>query len=112
MIFFTSRRCKRCRYIHEVFNLDMLDIEEVVLTDENADGLAELAWYGLIEEARRSLPIIIDDEGKAHTDQAEIVCALASRAKDMLAVRLIMDSNSQPSSAVCEDGLCAITPTC
>ena len=107
MIFFTGRGCKRCRGIHEVFNLDALDIKEVVLTGENADGLAELAWLGLVEEARRSLPIIIDDEDKVHTDLAEIVDVLTSRAKYMLASKLGL---AGPSMDSCEDGLCLINP--
>lgn len=107
MIFFTSLKCGRCRDIHDVFNIEALDIEEVILTEENAEGLAELAWHGLVEEAGRSLPIIIDDEGRAHTDLAEIVDALASRAKDVLAARL---GSFIPGTDSCEGGLCSIDP--
>lgn len=87
MILFTSRRCGRCKEIREVFNLDALDIEDVVLTDDNADGLAELAWHGLVEKAKLSLPILVDDDGNVWLDLTEIADRISCRAREVLAAR-------------------------
>ncbi|MGQ9499963.1 MAG: hypothetical protein ACUVQ6_06395 [Dissulfurimicrobium sp.] len=87
MILFTNRRCGRCRKIREVFNLDAIGIEDIVLTDDNADGLAELAWRGLVEKAKLSLPILIDDHENIFLDLDEIIDRIACHARDVLISR-------------------------
>jgi hypothetical protein len=65
-----------------------MGIEDVVLTDDNADGLAELAWRGLVEKAKLSLPILIDDHENVFLDLDEITDRIACRARDILTSRL------------------------
>ena len=87
MILFTSRRCGRCKEIQEIFNLEAMGIEDVALTDDNADGLAELAWRGLVEKAKASLPILIDDHENAYLGLYEIADKISCRARDILISR-------------------------
>ncbi len=126
MILFTSNKCTRCREIHDVFVLDSMRIKEVILTEENAEGLAELAWLGLVEDARKSLPILVDDDGQVYTDVIEIVRVLASRARDVLIERVapaqvVPDGSvegakvfpgeeleASHSEVACPDGSCSI----
>ncbi len=112
MILFTSHKCTRCREIHEVFVLESLDIKEVILTQENAEGLAELAWLGLVEEAQKSLPILVEDDGTVHTDAQEIVEALCQRARDVLSFRLAAGApearSMEHQDLSCQDGSCRL----
>ncbi|MGB9712263.1 MAG: hypothetical protein ACP5J5_02775 [Dissulfurimicrobium sp.] len=113
MILFTSRRCGRCREIEDVFNLGAIGIENVVLTDDNAEGLAELAWLGLIEKARASLPILVDDNGLVCLDLGDIINNISRRARDVLTARLLSGQGGGDAAGsgntrggFCEDGLC------
>ncbi len=121
MILFTTHQCSRCREIRDVFILESLDIKEVILTSENAEALAELAWYGLVDQARQSLPILVCDDGTVVTDIEEIVSILAKRAKDILIKRLTgkepndnkdivqtIDEKGSASSITCQDGTCSL----
>ncbi len=113
MILFTSHRCTRCMHIHEVFGIEALDVKEVLLTQENAEGLAELAWLGLVEDAQRSLPILVEDDGTVRTRMEEIVEALCRRAKEVL-VRRISSSPAEEARPLggrgvqCRDGACRL----
>ncbi len=116
MILFTSHKCTRCREIHDVFVLQSLNIKEVVLTQENAEGLAELAWMGLVEEAQKSLPILVEQDGTVHTDVEKIVEVLAQRAKEVLSLRLLHTAAGPEAAdvmgqagAVCTDGTCRLS---
>ncbi len=119
MILFTSHKCTRCREIHDVFVLESLNIKEVVLTQENAEGLAELAWMGLVEEAQKSLPILVEPDGSVHTDVSKIVEVLSRRARDVLSQRLLSGATVAEAAgsmeqtgggaAVCTDGSCRLS---
>jgi len=120
MILFTTHQCSRCREIREVFILESLNIKEVILTSENAEALAELAWYGLVDQARQSLPILVCDDGRVVTDIEEIVSILSQRAKEVLIKRLTGKDEVEPSNMVhseqdakassitCQDGSCSL----
>jgi len=119
MILFTTHQCSRCREIREVFILESLNIKEIILTSENAEALAELAWYGLVDQARQSLPILVCDDGRVVTDIEEIVSILSQRAKEVLIKRLTGKDEVEPSmvhseqdtkasSITCQDGSCSL----
>ncbi len=127
MILFTTHQCSRCREIHEVFILESLGIKEIILTGENAEALAELAWYGLVEQARQSLPILVCDDNKVVTDIKEIAEILSDRAKSILIERLTKTSSDaqnqtsepkgmdykpnlsyQEGEMDCKDGTCSL----
>jgi hypothetical protein len=62
MLLFTKAGCASCDYIKKNFDLEQLGIEVRLLGERNADALADLAWYGLVEEAKRRLPILVRDD--------------------------------------------------
>ncbi|MFH0809639.1 MAG: hypothetical protein V2A77_04095 [Pseudomonadota bacterium] len=62
MTLFTKDGCTGCEDIKRNFDLTRLGIEVKVLGEDNADALAELAWYGLVEAARKDLPILAGDD--------------------------------------------------
>ena len=62
MTLFTREDCMSCDYIKKNFDLARLGVQVRVLSADNAAALADLAWYGLVEEARRQLPILICDD--------------------------------------------------
>jgi len=61
MILFTKPNCKKCHDITDNFNLDNLGIQHNVLDENNADALAYLALYELIDVAKNELPILVLD---------------------------------------------------
>jgi hypothetical protein len=65
MLLFTKDDCASCDYIKKNFDLDRLGIEVKVLGAESAEVLADLAWYGLVEEAQKRLPILVSDDETA-----------------------------------------------
>lgn len=62
MTLFTREGCGSCDYIKKNFDLARLGVQVRVLSADNAAALADLAWYGLVEEARRWLPILVCDD--------------------------------------------------
>ena len=61
MVLFTKDGCMSCDYIQKNFDLQRLGVEVKVLGAESAEALADLAWYGLVEEAQKGLPILVAD---------------------------------------------------
>jgi hypothetical protein len=62
MLLFTRPGCGGCDYIKKNFDLGRLGVEVKVLGEDNAEALAELAWYGLVETAGKRLPILVCDD--------------------------------------------------
>mgnify|MGYP005833197549 CR=1 FL=1 len=62
MVLFTKDGCTSCDYIKKNFDLPRLGVEVKDLSPENAEVLADLAWYGLVEEAGKRLPILVSDD--------------------------------------------------
>lgn len=56
---FTKPDCKLCNRLKANYDLSEVDVQEI--NKENAEGLSLLAYYGLIEEARKQLPILVID---------------------------------------------------
>lgn len=62
MTLFTKPGCEKCHYITDKFDLGSLGVNEEILAPDNPDALAHLAWHELVEEAERSLPILVLDD--------------------------------------------------
>ncbi len=62
MTLFTREGCASCDYIKKNFDLARLGVQIQVLSANNAEALADLAWYGLVEEAERHLPILVCED--------------------------------------------------
>lgn len=58
-ILFTKPNCSNCHWVKN--NCDLSSV--TILDCERADGLALLAYYGLVEQARKGLPILVYAEG-------------------------------------------------
>ena len=59
MILFTKPDCEKCHYITDKFDLNSLGIAQRVLTHDDADALAALAWYELVDVAEKEMPILV-----------------------------------------------------
>ena len=62
MTLFTKPDCRKCHYITDKFDLGALGVSQEVLSSENADALAHLAWHELVDVAQRELPILVLDD--------------------------------------------------
>mgnify|MGYP001229600876 CR=1 FL=1 len=62
MVLFTKTGCGSCEYIKNNFDLGRLGVEVKVLGQDAYEALADLAWYGLVEEAQKSLPILVRED--------------------------------------------------
>lgn len=81
MTLFTKSDCTRCKDLKNMFNLRALGIKIESLDPDNADALSHLAWHGLVEAARKQLPILVLDDCKSLTDYNEIRNHLAQEAQ-------------------------------
>lgn len=59
MILFSTPSCEKCREIKENFDLKGLGVEVMELTEDNAEALAQLAYYNLVKKAEEGLPILV-----------------------------------------------------
>ena len=73
-----------------------------VLNDTDAAALAHLAWHGLVETARKTLPILVLDDSSAENDFNRIENLLVSRASQMGV------NFTAFGKAVCENGSCSL----
>lgn len=64
MILFSAPACDKCTYIKKNFNLKELGIRVEELTEDNPEGLALLAWHGLVKRAEEGLPILVVEKEK------------------------------------------------
>ena len=65
MILFTKLECGKCDYVKDKFDLASMGVQIGELSETNADALADLAYYELVETAEKQLPILVtDDEQK------------------------------------------------
>jgi glutaredoxin 2 len=65
MTLFTKEDCQKCSYIKSRFDLNEMGIKEEILSRDNADALAHLAWHELVETAQKVLPILVLDDSSA-----------------------------------------------
>lgn len=59
MILFSAPTCDKCKEIKEGFDLRSLGVEVMELTEDNAEALAQLAFYSLVKKAEEGLPILV-----------------------------------------------------
>jgi hypothetical protein len=64
MILFSAPTCEKCTYIKNNFDLKELGVRVEELTEDNAEGLALLAWHGLVKRAEEGLPILVVEREK------------------------------------------------
>jgi glutaredoxin 2 len=62
MTLFTKEGCPKCDYLKGKVDLARLGVRVEVLGPENPEGLAHLAWHGLVSVAERHLPILVLDD--------------------------------------------------
>ncbi len=62
MILFSSPGCEKCKIVKESFDLKSIGVRVEELTEDNADGLAMLAWYELVKKAEEGLPLFHDEK--------------------------------------------------
>jgi len=64
MTLFTKVGCAKCDYVKSAVDLNGLGVTEQRLSDENYEALAELAYHGLVEQAQKTLPILVTPENE------------------------------------------------
>ena len=75
-----------------------------VLDSNDASALAHLAWHGLVETARKTLPILVLDDSSSVDDFLRIEGHLVDRA-GRCGVAYHASTTNQAS---CESGSCAL----
>jgi len=59
---FTKEGCAKCAYVKKNVDLKKLGIREEVLSPDNPDSLAHLAWHELVTVAVTQMPILVLDD--------------------------------------------------
>jgi glutaredoxin 2 len=102
MTLFTKDDCKLCNRLKKQFDLKALEVCVEVL-DNDAGALAHLAWHGLVETARKKLPILVLDDSSPVDEFVEIEKFLGLRAGERG-----LEFNPAKSGDLCESGSCAL----
>lgn len=103
MTLFTKIDCRLCDQIKTKFDLAAMDVNIEVLDNDNVDALAHLAWHGLVEVARKKLPILVLDDCSSISDYTFIEKLLHDKA-DQCGIRVA----GADGNASCESGACAL----
>ena len=103
MTLFTKPDCILCEQLKTQFDLAAMQVKVEVLDSENADPLAHLAWHGLVEAARKTLPILVLDDSSNVAEFALIERKLMDRANS---IGLAFQALS--GQAACEFGVCRL----
>ena len=104
MTLFTKLDCRLCEKLKKTFNLAALQIKVEVLDNHDAGALAHLAWHGLVDAARKSLPLLVLDDCSAVSDYATIEQHLIATAEQ----RGIGYQGLTQKISGCEGGSCAM----
>ncbi len=102
MTLFTKEDCSLCGQLKQQFDLSAMNVKVEVLTQDDSDALAHLAWHSLVETARKSLPILVLDDSSTIADYKNIEHHLAARA-DQHGVSFSIT----PGGQGCESGSCS-----
>jgi glutaredoxin len=62
MTLFTKPNCKKCDYVKEAVDLKKKGVNVEILTSNNVESLAHLAWHELVQTAETTLPILVLDD--------------------------------------------------
>ena len=65
MTLFTKVGCSKCDYIKDQFKLNEMGVAIEVLSQDNPEALAHLAWHELVDIAKKELPILVLDDNSA-----------------------------------------------
>ena len=65
MTLFTKIGCEKCEYVKKSVDLKELGVKEEVLSPDNPDSLAHLAWHELVAVAETQLPILVLDDSSS-----------------------------------------------
>ncbi len=80
MTLFTKNDCRLCDQLKKSFDLAAMGVAVEVLDGSNAAALAHLAWHGLVETARKTLPLLVLDDSSTVADFRHIEEHLLRRA--------------------------------
>jgi len=69
---FTKIGCEKCEYVKKSVDLKKLGVQEEVLSPDNPDSLAHLAWHELVAVAETQLPILVLDDSSSITGAVRI----------------------------------------
>ena len=72
MTLFTKIGCEKCEYVKKSVDLKKLGVQEEVLSPDNPDSLAHLAWHELVAVAETQLPILVLDDSSSITGAVRI----------------------------------------
>jgi hypothetical protein len=111
MILFTSHNCSKCQILNDVFNLQAAGIDEITISDDNVEALVELAWNGLIDEAKKNLPILLDDDGNHITDMFEITQKICERITFLMSEKFNKQLKPELQESLipnCVEGTCVL----
>ncbi|MFZ5775153.1 MAG: hypothetical protein ACOY3Z_06700 [Thermodesulfobacteriota bacterium] len=104
MTLFTKEDCILCNQLKRQFDLAAMEVRVEVLNSHDAEALAHLAWHGLVERARKSLPILVLDDSSSVHEFPHIETHLLDRA-----ARFGLDQRQLGTSqANCAGGACAL----
>ena len=78
MTLFTKEGCEKCDYVKKSVDLKKLGVRVEVLSADNPDSLAHLAWHGLVRTAETQLPILVLDDSSSLTGAIRIKNFLTS----------------------------------
>jgi len=105
MTLFTKDDCVLCDQLKKQFDLSAMEVRVEVLGNNDAGALAHLAWHGLVEKARKALPILVLDDSSALDEFGHIESHLLDRAARYGCSVAARRSGKQ---AGCESGSCAL----
>ncbi|MBU0675138.1 MAG: glutaredoxin family protein [Proteobacteria bacterium] len=104
MTLFTKPECHLCEQLKNAFDLSAMEVNIEVLDTGDAGALAHLAWHGLVDTARKTLPILVLDDSSAVGE--------FSRIEEMLMARANQFGLSYKGKIVsvtsCESGKCTL----
>ena len=86
MTLFTKEGCERCEYVKKSVDLKKLGILLEVLSPDNPDSLAHLAWHELVSIAETQLPILVLDDSSSMTGAIRIKNYLTAVSNQRAAV--------------------------
>ncbi|MBI5969261.1 MAG: hypothetical protein HY882_15555 [Deltaproteobacteria bacterium] len=72
MTLFTKEGCAKCQYVKKSVDLKKLGVREEILSPDNPDSLAHLAWHELVSVAATQLPILVLDDNTSLTGAIRI----------------------------------------
>jgi glutaredoxin len=69
---FTKEGCEKCEYVKKYVDLKKLGVKVEVLSPDNPESLAHLAWHELVSMAETQLPILVLDDNSTLTGAIRI----------------------------------------